>query len=65
MTIDNAISFCDEKSNNIKLKAEPQTFIDIKEMLEEYKVFKEGNYAQKYGKCPMCMDCPKNCPLDK
>lgn len=41
MTIDEAISFCNEKSKNIKLKAEPQTFIEIAEWLEDYKKYKE------------------------
>ena len=43
MTIDEAIKFCHEKSENIKLKAEPQVFIDIANMLEELKVYKECN----------------------
>ena len=37
MTIDEAIAFCHEKSNNIKLKAEPEVFIQIAEWLEELK----------------------------
>ena len=37
LTIDEAIAFCHEKSNNIKLKAEPQVFIQIAEWLEELK----------------------------
>ena len=37
MTLDEQISFCEEKSKNIKLKAEPQTFIDIKNSLEKLK----------------------------
>lgn len=28
----------------------------------EYVV--SGQYAKDNHKCPMCMDCPKNCPLD-
>ena len=36
-TIDEQISFCEEKSKNIKLKAKPQTFIDIKNSLEKLK----------------------------
>lgn len=31
MTLDEQIAFCEEKSKNIKLKAEPQTFVDIAE----------------------------------
>ena len=37
MTLDEQIPFCEEKSKNIKLKAEPQTFIDIKNSLEKLK----------------------------
>lgn len=21
-------------------------------------------YVKKYGECPICVDCPHNCPLD-
>ena len=41
MTLDEQISFCEEKSKNIKLKAEPQTFIDIKNSLEKLKELRE------------------------
>lgn len=40
MTIDEVIAFCCEKSNNIKLKAEPQVFIQLAEWLEELKMYK-------------------------
>ena len=43
MTIDEAIQFCHQKSENIKLKAEPQVFIDIAKMLEELQSYKQGN----------------------
>ena len=36
-SIDEAIAFCYEKSNNIKLKAEPQVFVQLAELLEEPK----------------------------
>jgi len=42
MTIDEMIAFCNEKSKNIKLKAEPQVFIDIAKILEELKAYKEA-----------------------
>ncbi len=41
LTIDEAIAFCYEKSNNIKLKAEPQVFIQLAEWLEELKVYQQ------------------------
>ena len=37
MTLNEQISFCEEKYKNIKLKAEPQTFVDIKNSLEKLK----------------------------
>ena len=40
LTIDEAIAFCHEKSNNIKLKAEPEVFIQIAAWLEELKFLK-------------------------
>ena len=41
MLIDGLIKFCDEKSKNIKLKAEPQVFIEITQALEELKALKK------------------------
>ena len=43
MTIDEAIAFCYEKSNNIKLKAEPEVFIQLAEWLEELKDYRDKN----------------------
>lgn len=37
MTIDEAIAFCNEKSKNIKLKTEPETFEYISSLLTELK----------------------------
>ena len=39
--IDKAIEFCKEKSKNIKLKTEPQTFVYITELLKELKEYRE------------------------
>ena len=56
MTIDEAIAFCYEKSNNIKLKAEPQVFIQLAEWLEELKVYQQheiicnNGYNKGYNK---------------
>lgn len=30
---------------------------------DEYECGRE--YVSNYNKCPMCTDCPDNCPLDK
>lgn len=49
MTIDEAIAFCYEKSNNIKLKAEPEVFIQLAEWLEELKAYKQNTDI-----CPIC-----------
>ena len=45
MTIDEAIAFCHEKSNNIKLKAEPQVFIQLADWLEELKKRRSEDYG--------------------
>lgn len=41
MNLDEQIDFCKEKAKNIKLRTEPQTFIDIRQSLEEFKHFRE------------------------
>ena len=45
LTIDEAIAFCHEKSSNIKLKAEPEVFIQIAEWLEELKKRRSEDYG--------------------
>ena len=45
MTIDEAIAFCHEKSSNIKLKAEPEVFIQLAEWLEELKKRRNEDYG--------------------
>lgn len=44
MTIDKAIEFCKDKSENIKLKSEPQTFIQLAEWLEELREYQLQHY---------------------
>ena len=41
LSVDEAIQFCEEKSKNIKLKAGPRVFVEIAEMLEQLKIFKD------------------------
>ena len=41
MFVDELIQFCKEKLKNIKLKAEPQVFVEIAEKLEELKICKD------------------------
>lgn len=43
MTIDEQIAFCEEKSKSIKLKAEPQTFVDIAESLKRLKEYERSS----------------------
>lgn len=50
LNIDEAIKFCYEKAKNIKLKAEPQVFIDIAELLEELKATKSSDIPIIHGK---------------
>lgn len=45
MSIDEAIAFCHEKSSNIKLKAEPEVFIQLGELLEELKKRRSEDYG--------------------
>lgn len=45
LSIDEAIAFCHEKSNNIKLKAEPQVFIQLADWLEELKKRRSEDYG--------------------
>ena len=45
LTIDEAIAFCHEKSSNIKLKAEPEVFIQLEELLEELKKRRSEDYG--------------------
>lgn len=45
MTVDEQIAFCEEKSKNIKLKAEPQTFVDIAESLKRLKEYERSSVA--------------------
>ena len=45
LTIEEAIAFCHEKSNNIKLKAEPQVFIQLGELLKELKKRRSEDYG--------------------
>ena len=45
LSIDEAIAFCYEKSNNIKLKAEPEVFIQLAELLEELKKRRSEDYG--------------------
>ena len=45
MTIDEAITFCNEKSKNIKLRTEPSTFEQIAEWLEELKSYRASVFS--------------------
>ena len=45
MLIDGLIKFCNEKSKNIKLKAEPQVFVEIANKLEELKAIKSDGFT--------------------
>ena len=51
MLIDGLIKFCDEKSKRIKLKAEPQVFVEIKQALEELKAIKQWKSDVMEGFC--------------
>lgn len=46
MNLQEQIAFCEEKSKNIKLKTEPQTFVNIKANLE--KLEKIEQFIKEY-----------------
>ena len=45
MLIDGLIKFCDAKSKNMELKAEPQVYVEIKCALEELKTIKSDGFT--------------------
>ena len=45
MLIDGLIKFCDAKSKNMELKAEPQVYVEIKLALEELKAIKSDGFT--------------------
>lgn len=46
MNLDEQIAFCKEKSKNIKLRTEPQTFVDIVESLEKLKRYENLDFLK-------------------
>ena len=48
MTENEAIAFCYKKAENIKMKAEPQTFIDIAKQLEELKQYRAIGTVEEF-----------------
>ena len=46
MLIDGLIKFCDAKSKNMELKAEPQVYVEIKCALEELKTIKTDGFTE-------------------
>ena len=53
MLIDGLIKFCNEKSKNIKLKAEPQVFVEIAKQLEKLKQYKDAEEQGLIVKLPV------------
>lgn len=35
------------------------------DILDDIKHLNGRNYVELFGKCPMCIDCPDECPIDK
>lgn len=33
--------------------------------IDKIKNIEGRKYVETFGVCPICMDCPKNCPLDR
>jgi hypothetical protein len=38
---------------------------EIVDAIPTAKAVNGREYVEAFGKCPMCMDCPDGCPLDK
>lgn len=34
------------------------------DLIDDIKHINGRAYVELFGTCPICMDCPKNCPLD-
>ena len=51
MLINGLIKFCDAKSKNMELKAEPQVYVEIKCALEELKAIKQWKSDVMEGFC--------------
>lgn len=34
------------------------------DIIENFKNFSGREYAKNINSCPMCVDCPDNCPLE-
>lgn len=58
MTLDEQISFCEGKIKNIKLKTEPQTFIDIKNSLEKLATYEDADEQGLLLRLPISEDAP-------
>lgn len=63
--IDGLIKFCAEKSKNIKLKAEPQVFVEIKQALEELKEYKQGNCTNDCEHYDSAIEYVRNKAIDE
>ena len=35
------------------------------DILDDIKYLNGRNYVELFSKCPMCIDCPDGCPIDK
>ena len=35
------------------------------DILDNIKHLNGRNYVELFSKCPMCIDCPDGCPIDK
>ena len=35
------------------------------DILDDIKHLNGRNYVKLFGKCPICIDCPDECPIDK
>jgi len=57
MNLQEQIAFCEEKSKNIKLKTEPQTFVDIKANLEKLEKIETLLFPTDMCNGQICSTC--------
>lgn len=50
---------------DLHVRADISTDEIAESLIETLEYLNGRNYVKMFGKCPMCMDCPDNCPIEK
>lgn len=48
---------------NLNIQSDIEALADF--IVNKIKNISGKEYVKAFGMCPICVDCPKNCPLDK